>query len=235
VLRKVFVVGISPHPSLITCRALKLIEEAPAVLVMDTDYPFDLSDLLKGKRVIKLRPTFTARDEEERRRIIEENRRKVLSLDVDWAVWLEIGTPAIRNPIRRHLLGETVESVEVEFVPGVSSVTAVLDRLGTIVKHLCVFGGEEVERIERASEACDVIVIINLHDDRAPELLRSKGFRVRYVEECCTERERVTDRYTGATYWVIAVATREDGEGPRVPQPGVMGSERSSSPSGPEG
>ena len=69
-LRKVFVVGISPHPSLITCRALKLIEEAPAILVIDTDYPFDISDLLKGKRVIKLRPAFTARDEEERRGII---------------------------------------------------------------------------------------------------------------------------------------------------------------------
>jgi len=78
-------------------------------------------------------------------------------------------------------------------------------------------------------------VIINLHDDRAPELLRNKGFMVRYVEEYCTERERLTDRYTGATYWVIAVATREDGEGPRVPQLGVTGSERSSLPSGTRG
>jgi precorrin-6B methylase 1 len=206
-LKKIYVVGISPHPSLITCKARELIEKAPAVIVLDTDYPFDLSGLLKGKKVVKLTPGFRA--QENREEVLRRNRELVLGLDVDWAVWLEIGTPSVRNPVERHLLGEIPPGLEVEFVPGVSSVTAVLDRLRVIARHLCVFGGEETERIGKAVEACDLFVIIHLKDREAIDLLKSRGYKVVFVEECCTEREKVTREFSGRTYWTIAVAYKD--------------------------
>ena len=208
-VRKIKVVGISPSPSLITCRALEEIRRAKVVVLLERDLPFSLENLLRGKRVVYLEPAYD-KPPEEKKKVYERNWARLNEIDEDEVVWLEVGDPSIRNPIERHTLGN-LGNLEVEFVPGVSSVTAVLDRLGVIAKHLCVFGGEELERIEKALEACDLFVIINVKDGRALDFLKSKGYDVTLVENCCTDNERVVKDFGEVrTYWVIAVAKRYD-------------------------
>jgi hypothetical protein len=110
-MRKIYAVGISPSPGLISCKAVELIWKAPVVLIYDTDFPFELEEIIKNKRVIKLKPDFKDPN------VIEENIRTLKSIDADWGVFLEIGDPSIRNPLFYHILGGS-KDLEIEVVGG---------------------------------------------------------------------------------------------------------------------
>lgn len=203
-MRKIIVIGISPSPDLITKKALEIIKEAPVVLVYENDFPFSLQELLKGKKVVTLK--FAPKDSPERDKIIRENVEKVKSLKEEWGVFLEIGDCCFRNPFFYHILGGERLFEEIEFIPGVSSVTAVFSRLGMIVKHYCVFGAEEIELISKLVGICDTFVIVNIHDTKVFDLLRNNGYDITFVKNCCNEGEEISKEYKGDTYWIIAVA-----------------------------
>lgn len=203
-MKKIIVIGISPALDLITQKAYKVIKEAPVVLTYNINFPFSLRDLLENKKVIML--TFPPRESPDRDKIIKENVEKVKSINEKWGVFLEIGDCCFRNPFFYHILGGEKLFDEVEFIPGVSSVTAVFSRLGIIAKHFCVFGAEEIEAISKLIGICDTFVIVNIHDTRVFDLLRACGYKITFIKNCCNEDEEITEEYKGDTYWIIAVA-----------------------------
>lgn len=207
-MRKIIAVGISPSPDLITCKTLKLIKKAPVILVYDSDFPFNLQELLKDKKVIRLRPSFKEPN------IIEENIKILNSLEEEWGVFLEIGDPSIRNPLYYHILGG-YKGFEIERVPGVSSVTAVFSRLGIHARHFCMLGAEEEGLLDSLIDRCDLFVIVNIHKESLKifEKLREHAYEVTFVKNCCNEGEEVSNEMKWDTYWVIAVAKKREPEG----------------------
>ncbi|WP_170254156.1 SAM-dependent methyltransferase [Acidianus ambivalens] len=203
-MRKIYAVGISPSPDLISCKAVELIEKAPVVLIYDTDFPFELEEIIKNKRVIKLKPGFKDPN------VIEENIRTLKSIDADWGVFLEIGDPSIRNPLFYHILGGS-EDFEIEVIPSISSVTAVFSRLGIHVRHFCMLGSEEEDLLNNLIDKCDLFVIVNIHKEHAGifKRLKEHGYDVTFIENCCNEKEKITHEYTGSTYWIIAIAKKD--------------------------
>jgi len=203
-MRKIYAVGISPSPGLISCKAVELIGKAPVVLIYDTDFPFELEEIIKNKRVIKLKPGFKDPN------VIEENIRTLKSIDADWGVFLEIGDPSIRNPLFYHILGGS-KDFEIEVIPGISSVTAVFSRLGIHVRHFCMLGSEEEDLLNNLIDKCDLFVIVNIHKEHAEifKKLKEHGYDVTFIENCCNEKEKITHEYDGETYWIIAIAKKD--------------------------
>ncbi|WP_162582616.1 SAM-dependent methyltransferase [Acidianus brierleyi] len=203
-MRKIYAVGISPSIELITLKALELIKKAPVVLTYDSDFPFSMEEILKDKKIVKLKPSFNEPD------VIEENIRVLKSLEEEWGVFLEIGDPSIRNPLFYHILGG-YKDFEIETVPGVSSITAVFSKLGTHVRHFCMLGSEEEELLESLIDKCDLFVIVNIHKDHLKifDKLKEHSYDITFVKNCCNKDEEISNEYKGDTYWIIAVARKE--------------------------
>ncbi|BFH74617.1 cobalt-factor II C(20)-methyltransferase [Sulfurisphaera javensis] len=204
-MRKIYVLGLSPSPNLLTKEALEVLQKAPVVFTYANDFPFNLDELLKGKKVVKLTPAFT--DSSNRDEIIQRNIDLINSCKEEWGVFLEIGDSAVRNPLFYHILGNK-KIVEIELIPGVSSVTAVLARLGLNVRHFCVVGSEEFDLIQKLVNICDTFVILNIQpkNTKVFEFLKSNGYDITFVKNCCNPDEEISKEYKGDTYWIIAVA-----------------------------
>lgn len=208
-MRRIVSVGIGPSPDLLTIRAARVLRDAPAILTyFGDDVPYDLgkiADLNPRARLIKLRAAFA-----EGSSAVEENVRILRSSPEEWGAFLEIGDSTLRNPLIHHVLGGARE-FDLEFVPGVPSASAALSRLGMTAKHYCVAGGEECELLDHLSSGpCDLIVLVNIgREDGCPfDLLRSRGYSIKFIRHCCGEGERILDHRPEDTYWVVAVARR---------------------------
>ena len=217
-MRRIVSIGIGPSPDMMTARARRILQEAPVILTyFEEDLPFDLGELLElapRARVVRLRPAFVE-DEARRRDIVDGNLRELRSIPEEWGVFLEIGDSTLRNPLVHHLLGDSDE-FELAFEPGVPSPTAALARLGITARHYCVAGAEERELIDALSRGpCGLMMVVNISDDPSRrddrevfELLRGRGYRVKFIKNCCDDGEEVLDDLPGDTYWTAAVAVR---------------------------
>ncbi|MDP7982059.1 MAG: SAM-dependent methyltransferase [Conexivisphaerales archaeon] len=208
-MRRIVSVGIGPSPDLLTLRATRVLREAPVILTYfgdDVPYPLEeIADINPRARLMRLGAAFA-----EGSSAIEENIRMLRSSPEDWGAFLEIGDSTLRNPLVHHVLGGARE-FDLEFVPGVSSASAALSRLGITTKHYCVAGGEECGLLDHLSSGpCDLIVLINIgRGDGCPfDLLRSRGYSIKFIRHCCGEGEEILDHHPGDTYWVVAVARR---------------------------
>ncbi|BDC18745.1 hypothetical protein HS5_16350 [Acidianus sp. HS-5] len=174
-------------------------------MVYDNDFPFNLQELLKDKKVIKLKPGFKEPN------VIEENIRVIESLEEEWGVFLEIGDSSIRNPLYYHILGR-YKVFEIERVPGVSSVTAVFSRLGINAEHFCVIGAEEESLLDSLIDRCDLFVIINIHKENLKifDKLREHSYVVTFVKDCYNEGKEISNEMKWDTYWMIAVARKRE-------------------------
>jgi precorrin-2/cobalt-factor-2 C20-methyltransferase len=211
---KLYCVGVGPgDPELITIKALKVLEQSRVIFIPSagpTSKKLALQVVesalkdkggIHSKLIVELHFPMT-RDQEMLKRAWNENAQKIAQtvLKHETCCYAVLGDPLLYStfghiyPLLRH------QGIEVEFIPGVSSITACPAKVGLILAEgrdtIVITPAENIEIIKRCASFANTMILIkgSVDLDSVIDVIKNAGISentpVLYARRCTLEGEK---------------------------------------------